>query len=66
MCKMDRRRNTGPELSVRPVYSNIAAEVPVLNQDYIRGDGRYPEQMRPFSKLQTLFNIQGAILVTLN
>jgi len=51
---MDRRRNVGPELSVRPLSLN-AATFPasekrvLLDAEYKRLDGRYPEQLRPLT-----------------
>lgn len=59
---MDRRRNAGPEVSVRPLLDPLVyadsptppeagrkgGKVPVLDPvNYTRRDGRYPEQLRP-------------------
>lgn len=49
----DRRRNGGPETSVRPVRDpSVCGETrgPLLSSELVRRDGRYPEQLRPFGR----------------
>lgn len=50
-AQVDRRRNVGPEGSVRPFPDPLLLETPkdksiMLNENLVRLDGRYPEQIR--------------------
>lgn len=49
----DRRRNTGPENSTRPLLEPSLASTRkregTLDSNLMRRDGRYPEQVRPIS-----------------
>lgn len=56
---VDRRRNLGPEVSVRPVSVPTAEDInrdaqPLLNSEYIRADGRYPEQLQTLGTHQII------------
>lgn len=53
---IDRRRNAGPENSIRPVPEPSPLRAAqrggeTLDSDMMRRDGRYPEQVRPISML---------------
>lgn len=46
MGGVDRRRNLGPELSVQPLIKGTGEPQILLDGEYARSDGRYPEQLR--------------------
>lgn len=47
---MDRKRVTGPELSVPPIFKNSAIRKPILNEKNRRLDDRNSDDLRPICK----------------
>lgn len=62
----DRRRNAGPENSIRPLpepSSGEAQKGELLDSNMMRKDGRYPEQVRPMSMFAKMIFDLSLLLV---
>lgn len=51
---MDRKRVTGPESSVPPIFKNAINEQTIVNSDKKRLDTRSFEDLRPICKLHLI------------